>query len=133
MSNLLSRFLRTAIATALAFGALSVSAQTTLRYSDHEPLGNMRTRFIHDQFFAEVEKQSQGRIKIQPHWQSEIATGYDALKAVGQENKAELAMVVPEYSRDALPLHQLFKSFPTGPAGDKQVAFLREGIAACPN
>lgn len=63
MSNLLSRFLRTAIATALALGALSVSAQTTLRYSDHEPLGNMRTRFIQDQFFAEVENKVRDELK----------------------------------------------------------------------
>ena len=43
-----------------------------------------------------------------------------------------MAVVVPEYSAKELPLHQLFKSFPTGPSGAKQVDFFRRSYAEIP-
>ncbi len=104
----------------------TVSATTLLTYSDHEPLGGMRTRFINDVFLPAIEKESAGRLKVDAHWGSELATGYDALRTVSQDGGADMAMVVPEYSADVLPLHQLFKSFPTGPSGAKQVEFFRQ-------
>ena len=117
---------------ALISVVLPAAAQTTLRYSDHEPLGNMRTRFIDEQFLAALERESKGRIKVARHWNSEVSTGYDALKAVGADGKAELAVVVPEYAAAALPLHQLFKSFPTGPSGERQVEFLQKAYRDIP-
>lgn len=33
----------------------------------------MRTRFINDVFFKNIESESQGRIKIEPHWGGSIA------------------------------------------------------------
>lgn len=40
----------------LAASLLPAAASTTrtLTYSDHEPLGDMRTRFINDVFFPEI-------------------------------------------------------------------------------
>ena len=73
-------------------------AGESLTYSDHEPLGNMRTKFLADVFFPAVEKESHGRVKIIPHWNAEISTGYDALKAL-RAGSADLAVVVPEYGR----------------------------------
>lgn len=106
----------------------AVSATQTLVYTDHEPLGGMRTRFIQEVFFPAIEKESQGRLKIEAHWDSKLATGYDALSVVGKPG----AIVVPEYSAKTLPLHQIFKSFPTGPTGDQQVAFFRHVYAEIP-
>ena len=108
------------------------SAQTILRYSDHEPLDGMRTRFIKDVFFAAIEKESSGRLKIEDHWDSSVATGYDALRVVGEGTATDMAIIVPEYSAKELPLNQVFKSFPSGPAGDKQVAFFRQAYAEIP-
>lgn len=108
------------------------SAAKTLIYSDHEPLGGMRTRFINDVFFPAIEKESAGRLKVDAHWGSELSTGYDALRTVGNDSGADMATVVPEYSADALPLHQLFKSFPVGPSGAKQVEFFRQVYAEIP-
>jgi len=60
---------QTLTALCLAAGLLGAAkAETVLRYSDHEPYGNMRTRFINDVFFKNIESESQGRIKIEPHW-----------------------------------------------------------------
>ena len=108
------------------------SAQTVLRYSDHEPLGGMRTSFIKDVFFAAIDKESKGRLKVQDHWDSTLATGYDALRVVGDGRVADMGIVVPEYTANDLPLQQIFKSFPTGPTGDRQVAFFRRVYAETP-
>ena len=104
---------------------LSASAQTVLTYSDHEPYGNMRTRFLNEVFFQEVGKASQGRLKIQAHWGGEIAKAHGELAAVNAK-KVDMITAVPEYSAQQLPLHQLFKSFAIGPVGQKQFDVLRK-------
>jgi len=93
-----------------------------LKFSDHEPLGGMRTRFLCDVVFPAIERESHGRLKIEDHWNGEIAAAYDALGAVSKSG-ADMATVVPEYTAKELPLHQLFKSFPVGPAGGRQIDF----------
>lgn len=110
----------------------AAAAPTILRYSDHEPLGGMRTRFVKDVFFAAIEKESAGRLKIDEYWDSQVATGYKALHVVGNDSAVDMAIVVPEYTASELPLHQLFKSFPVGPTGDKQVQFFRRVYAEIP-
>lgn len=110
----------------------SVSAAQILRYTDHEPLGGMRTRFIKDVFFAEIEKESHGRLKVEDHWNSELARSYDALGVVKEGKVADMTVVVPEYTPKEFPLQQIFKSFPVGPTGDKQVQFLRKAYATIP-
>lgn len=120
-----------ALCAALLLPTAALATQT-LTYSDHEPLGGMRTRFLNDVFFPAVEKESNGRLKIDAHWGAELSTGYDALRSVGQQRKADMAIVVPEYAADSLPLNQIFKSFPVGPAGEQQVAFFRRVYADIP-
>ncbi len=100
-------------------------APTVLVYSDHEPYGNMRTTFLQEVFFKEVERESHGRIRIEPHWGGEISTSYKALEAL-QQKKTDLTTFVPEYDAKALPLHQLFKSFMVGPSGAEQVAKIQQ-------
>ena len=97
----------------------------TLTYSDHEPLGNMRTKFLNDVFFPAIEKETSGRIKINPVWNGEISISYENLNTVKDGTRAQITVIVPEYSMKELPLHQLFKSFPTGPIGQEQVNFFR--------
>jgi len=98
-------------------------APRILRFSDHEPLGGMRTRFLKDVVFPAIERESGGRLKIEDHWNGEIAHAYDALGAVTQ-GATDIGTVVPEYTAKQLPLHQIFKSFIRGPAGKLQIDFL---------
>lgn len=113
---------------ASALGGVAM-AQTTaprvLRYSDHEPFGGMRTRFLKEVLFPAIEQESKGRLKIEAHWDGELAGAYEALGTVGKTAKTDMATVVPEYTAKELPLHQIFKSFPVGPTGDKQIQFFR--------
>nr|WP_318383398.1 TRAP transporter substrate-binding protein DctP [uncultured Enterobacter sp.] len=122
----------TLILSALLLSPAAFAART-LTYSDHEPLNNMRTRFFNEVFFSEIEKASQGRLKVDAHWNGELSVSYNALETVRDGRAADMAVVVPEYTPDALPLHQIFKSFPLGPnTGDKQIAFFRQAYADIP-
>ena len=85
-----------------------VGAQT-LTFTDHEPMGNMRT-LVTRQFFRLVEQESKGRIRIDHHWNGELSSSYDA----------------------RMPLHQLFKSFLAGPSGEAQVALIRKAYKTIP-
>ncbi len=118
--------------TAACLIPATASAQKILRYSDHEPLGGMRTQFIKDVLFPAIEKESAGRLRVQDHWDGKLAASYDALRAVGEGRVADMGIVVPEYTANDLPLQQIFKSFPIGPTGDKQVAFFRKVYAEVP-
>ena len=51
-----------------------VGAQT-LTFTDHEPMGNMRTQ-VTRQFFRLVEQESKGRIRIDHHWNGELPPSY---------------------------------------------------------
>lgn len=123
---------RLAVLLAACLLSAPAFAQRVLRYSDHEPLGGMRTTFLQEVFFAAVEKESSGRLKIDALWNGRLAGAYDALRAAGKGEVADLSMVVPEYMAKDLPLHQIFKSFPTGPSGEQQVSFFRRVYAETP-
>lgn len=110
----------------------TVPAQKVLKYSDHEPLGNMRTKFLKEVFFPAIEKESKGRVKIEAHWNGELAIAHNAFGAVKEGSTVDIATVVPEYSGKELPLHQIFKGFPVGPSGNKQVSFFRNVYADVP-
>lgn len=131
------RFVLTAAAAAGAF-APKAQAQTsspsarTLKYSDHEPLGGMRTRFLKDVLFAEIEKQSSGRIRIEDHWNGEIADSHGVLSALNTSGAAAIGIIVPEYFAQQLPHGQLFKSFLTGPSGQRQVEFFQRAFEDIP-
>lgn len=122
---------RMALLLVAALLPAAASATQVLTYSDHEPLGGMRTRFINEVFFPAIEKESHGRLKVDAHWGGELSTSYAALDKVSKGD-VDMATVVPEYSADRLPLHQVFKSFPVGPTGAQQVAFFRRAYADIP-
>lgn len=131
----------TYLPTLLATGLLAFTSHVnaiTLEYSEHEPYGNMRTQLVQNQFFNTLQKESHGRIKINAHYNGELASPYTALNAVatGKSDKGDkavdIAMLVPEYAEKQLPLHQLFKSFPVGVTGQRQVNFLRTSYATIP-
>ena len=84
------------------------SAEKILRYTDHEPYGNMRTQLIKNVFLSEIEKESQGRLKIEAHWEGDISSSYNALSTLGKGTRADIGIVVPEYTAEQLPLHQIF-------------------------
>ncbi|EOC1857120.1 ABC transporter substrate-binding protein, partial [Escherichia coli] len=126
-------FLLSLVSGVLLIFSNTVAAEKILRYTDHEPYGGMRTQIIKEIFFAEIEKESQGRLKIEPHWNGQTAISYDALTTISNGSKADMGIVVPEYTAKQLPLHQIFKSFAIGPdQGASQVEFFRRVYAEIP-
>ncbi|MEG8134382.1 TRAP transporter substrate-binding protein DctP [Escherichia marmotae] len=126
-------FLFSLISGLLLVSFPNIAAEKILRYTDHEPYGGMRTQLIKEVLFAEIGKESQGRLKIEPHWNGEIAISYDALATISDGSKADMGIVVPEYTAKQLPLHQIFKSFAVGPEhGASQVEFFRRVYAEIP-
>lgn len=126
-------FLLSLVSGLLLIFSNTVAAEKILRYTDHEPYGGMRTQIIKEIFFAEIEKKSQGRLKIEPHWNGQTAISYDALTTISNGSKADMGIVVPEYTAKQLPLHQIFKSFAIGPDhGASQVEFFRRVYAEIP-
>lgn len=95
-----------------------------LKFSDHQPADRMRTRFLREVLFPLIEAESNGRLKIEDHWDGELAQAYDALGALSS-GAVDMATTVPEYTAKELPLHQIFKSFIVGPKDDQQIAFFR--------
>ncbi|MRS14289.1 ABC transporter substrate-binding protein [Enterobacteriaceae bacterium RIT691] len=125
--------LKVFFAAALLCVVHTTLAETVLRYTDHEPLGNMRTKLINDVFFKAIEQESQSRIRVEAHWNGELSVSYDALKTIGEGQKADIGIVVPEYTPEQLPRFQIFKSFPLGPDnGEKQVQFFHNVFATIP-
>ncbi|RDR22912.1 TRAP transporter substrate-binding protein DctP [Escherichia marmotae] len=126
-------FLFSLISGLLLVSFPNIAAEKILRYTAHEPYGGMRTQLIKEVLFAEIGKESQGRLKIEPHWNGEIAISYDALATISDGSKADMGIVVPEYTAKQLPLHQIFKSFAVGPEhGASQVEFFRRVYAEIP-
>lgn len=109
-----------------------LNAQKILKYSDHESSNEMRTLFLKNILFPNIEKESEGRIKIDAHWNGELAISYDALKKVSKGDTVDITTVVPEYSANQLPTLQVFKSFLVGFTDKKQVSFFREMFKTIP-
>lgn len=115
------KLLAVILVAAMCLPAYGVS----LNYSDHEPLGNMRTKFLNDVFFPAVGRESHGRIKIIPHWDGKLSISYNALDTLRDGSTVQLSVIVPEYFMKYMLLHQVFKSFPAGPSCQRQVDFFR--------
>jgi len=92
----------------------------------------MRTLFLKNILFPAIEKESNGRIKIDAYWNGALSISYDALKKVSKGDTIDITTVVPEYAAKELPITQLFKSFLVGPSGKKQVSAFRKMYASIP-
>ncbi len=124
---------RSALLGFLLFTLSATASPEILRYTDHEPYGDMRTTLINNVFFAAIEKASHGRLKVEPHWGGETAISYHALATISEGKKADMGIVVPEYTARQLPLHQIFKSYAIGPnTGAQQVEFFRRVYSELP-
>ena len=102
-------------AVLLALGATSVqAADITLKYSDHDPLGGMRTNFLKNVWLPEIEKQTNGKVKIQDFWGGALFSSKEQLKGVG-DGVADMGFIYPGHYPGQLPAHSVFNLFPRGP------------------
>jgi TRAP-type C4-dicarboxylate transport system substrate-binding protein len=90
-------------AAALALGARSAAAATyTLRYSDIGPPRGPRAEML-KWWAAEIEKQTNGQVKVEFFWSQALVKGKDTLKAVGS-GLAETGSILGIYTPAELPI-----------------------------
>jgi len=101
----------------------AAAADVTLKYSDHDPLGGMRTNFVKEVWLAEIEKQSGGKVKIQDFWGGALMSSREALKGVGA-GVSDMGFIFPGHYPGELPGHSIFNLFPRGPNNFETMAWL---------
>jgi TRAP-type C4-dicarboxylate transport system substrate-binding protein len=103
-----------------AFSLMPLSSNgATLKYSDYQPLGQMRTSFLDEVLFPAIEHESDGRLHIESHWNGELADSKQAIHKLSEGKTVDISTIIPEYAEEELPLAQIFKSFPVGPSGQQ--------------
>ncbi len=96
--------------------ACSRSAGITLNYSDHDPLGGMRTQFVKDVWLPEIFAQSGGEIRVRDFWGGALLSSKEILKGIG-DGVTDIGMVFPGHYPRQLVAHSVFSLFPRGPTG----------------
>lgn len=86
----------------------------TLKYSDHDPSSGIRPTFIKNVWLNEIEKQTDGKVKIQDFWGGSLLGAKESLKGV-ENGITNIALVFPDFYPNQLPVHQIFRLFPVGP------------------
>ncbi len=101
----------------LAMGLTTVcqAGAITIKYSDHDPPGGMRSGFITDVWFPEIITQTEGRVKIQDFWGGALLGSKEILKGIG-DGVTHMGFIYPGHYPGQLPAHTIFKLFPRGPA-----------------
>ena len=115
-NSIVALFCCALVALGLAFVPSDASAAAKkLKYTDHDPTGGLRTDFYKNVFFAEITKQTNGRIEIQDFWGGAMFSSSEALQGVA-DGVADLGLIFPDFTPKQLILHQVYKMFPDGPA-----------------
>lgn len=103
-----------------------------LNYSDHDPLGGMRTQFVKDVWLPEITEQSDGEITVRHFWGGALLSSKEILKGVG-DGIADLGMVYPGHYPRQLIAHSVFSLFPRGPTSfTNMIWFYRKAYEEVP-
>lgn len=95
--------------------AVCQAGSITIKYSDHDPPGGMRTAFVKNVWLPEIEKETGGQVKIQDFWGGALMGSKEILKGIG-DNVTQMGFVYPGHYPGRLPAHTIFKLFPRGPS-----------------
>lgn len=106
----------------LALSTVSLAAEYTLRLSDHDIKGGLKGA-IGEYWFNEVEKQTDGRVKIQAYWGGTLASASEQLSAVSK-GIVDIAAIYPDFYPKQLPLFGAFWLFPQGPEKWENIAWI---------
>ena len=98
----------------VAMLASSSAGAETLRYSDHDPLGGMRTQFVNDVWLPEINKQSGGELDAKPFFGGVLMGSKEILTGIGQ-GITDVGFVYPGHYPERLIAHTIFPLFPRGP------------------
>jgi len=108
------------------------AAELTVKYSDHDAPGGMRTDFVKNVWLPEIEKQTGGDLKIRPFFGGTLLKSKEVLKGVG-DNIAQMGFAYPGHYPSRMLAHSIFSLFPKGPDKfENQAWFYRKAYAEIP-
>ncbi|MDB6182630.1 TRAP transporter substrate-binding protein DctP [Paracoccus fistulariae] len=123
---------RTLITGAALAAAVGMASAETMKYSDHDATGGMRTDFVNDVWLPEIEKQTGGEIKVRPFFGGVLLGSKEVLGGVG-DNVAQLGFAFPGHYPNQMVAHSVFAMFPTGPVKfENQVWLYHQAYAEIP-
>jgi len=99
---------------ALGMGSPATAADFELKYTDHDPLGGVRTDFVKNVFLPEIEKQSGGKIEVEDFWGGALMGSKEVLNGIG-DGVADFGYVYPGHYPRQLIAHSVYNLFPQGP------------------
>lgn len=86
----------------------------TLTYSDHDPPGAMRTTFLQEVWFPEIEKQTDNRVTIEAHFGGSLLSSQEVFEGI-KNNAVDMGHIFPDFYPSELYAFQIFRLFPEGP------------------
>lgn len=120
--------------TLMAFLACSVSpalaAPKILKYADHDPDAGPRGESLKI-WFQEIEKESEGRIKIEAYFGGVLGRAPEALKLV-MDGAVDIAMILPDYFPKQFIANNIYKTFPQGPKKWENISWVYSEIFKLP-
>jgi TRAP-type C4-dicarboxylate transport system substrate-binding protein len=115
-------FLSILLAAFLLASGVCAAKTITIKYSDHDPLGGMRTTFLKDVWLPEIVKQTEGQVKIQDFFGGVLLNSKEILKGIG-DNVTNMGFVYPGHYPGQLVAFTIFKLFPRGPSKFETMAW----------
>lgn len=112
---------------AISFSTVSLAGTVKMKYSDHDPPGGMRTNFVKNVWLPEIEKQTNGQVKIQEFWGGALMGSKEILKGIG-DGVTQMGFVYPGHYPGQLPAHTILKLFPRGPSKFEDMAWFYRKI-----
>ena len=104
----------------------------TIKYSDHDPPGGMRTEFLKNVLLPEIVKQTAGQVKIQDFWGGALMGSKEILKGIG-DRVTNMGFVYPGHYPGQLVAFTILKLFPRGPSKfENMVWFYRKAYEEIP-
>lgn len=102
-----------------------------LRLSDHDVCGGLKGE-IGNFWFEEIEKQTNGKVKIKPYWGGTLFGAEEQVKALS-DGVVDIAAIYPDFYPKQLPLFGAFWLFPKGPENWETIRWIyKESIATIP-
>jgi len=98
------------------------AASITIRYSDHDPPGGMRTEFLKNVWLPEIVKQTGGQVKIHDFFGAALLNSKEIFKGIG-DGVTNMGFVYPGHYPGQLVAFTIFKLFPRGPSEFENMAW----------
>lgn len=115
--------LRGLAAGAVFLAGFGAATAETLKYSDHDATGGMRTDFVKNVWIPAIEEKTGGDIKIRPFFGGTLLGDKEVLGGVG-DKVAEMGFAFPGHYPSQMIAHSVFSMFPVGPTDFEDQAWL---------